>query len=373
MKVMHIAAANSITGGGEKHVADCLCEMSLRGIELALVAPEGGDLEALAHELHVAFYPAPIDHGVAAPRTSMVRRAIAEFEPDIVHAHGHRAALFARRADEKAAQRVVYTFHGIHVDKGMLSPVKMTLEKMLLPRTAAFIATCNADKTRALRLKIADPAKISVIYNGIPAPKTPVAGLFRSQHNIAPDEALILSVGRISKPKNWPGMLRIFERAVERARQIDGPRLRLVMVCPGAPEQERNLAQLVAEHPFADQIILLPRQEDLSGAYHDADVFALASLWEARAYVIVEALSYGTPVVGYLIDGSAEAVDTGKSGLLVTRGDEEAFAAALVTLITDPPTAHAYGSYGAREMMRRFSMDTMIDQLLTLYSSVQNI
>ena len=373
MKVMHIAAANSTAGGGEKHVADCLREMSLRGIDLALVAPVGGDLETLARELGVAFYPAPIDHGIAAPRTSIVRNAISDFDPDIIHAHGHRAALFARRADDKASQRVVYTFHGIHVDKGVLSPAKILLEKMLLPRTAAFVATCKADEARALRLKIAEASKIHVVYNGIPAPKTPVAGLFRSQHNIAPDEALILSVGRISKPKNWPGMLRIFEKALVRAEQMGAPRLRLVMICPGTPEQQQELAQLVSQQPHAQQITLLPRQEDLSGAYHDADVFALASLWEARAYVIVEALSYGTPVVGYDIDGSAEAVDTGKSGLLVPRGDEESFAAALVTLITEPSTAHAYGSYGAREMMRRFSIDTMINQLLTLYSSVQNI
>lgn len=371
MKVLHVAAANSTSGGGEKHVADCLREMSKRGVELALVAPEGGDLSSIAESVGARYYPAPIACGVAAPRTAIVRAAIEDFQPDIVHAHGHRAALFARRADVQAPERVVYTFHGIHVDKGLLSPVKMTIERMLVRRVAHFVAVSQADLETALRLGIALPGKISVVNNGIPAPKTPVSGLFKSQHGIAPHKQLILTVARISKQKNLPGLLRIFEKTgrLFEASGLEVPQL--AMVCPGEPQDFEKLQADVASHAFARDITLLPRQSDLSTAYHDADVFALASLWEGRPYVLAETLAYGTPVVGYAINGNIETVTNGKSGSLVEVGDEDAFARALYDLLTSPEIMKAYAEYGMQDMKANYSVETMIDRLLAIYEGVQ--
>ena len=370
MKVLHIAAANSTSGGGEKHVADCLREMSIRGVELGLVAPVGGDLQDISSQLGVAYYPAPIDHGVVAPRTLIVRQAIADFAPDIIHAHGHRAALFARRADKRGAQRVVYTFHGIHVDKGMLSPAKMMVEHMLKSRTAAFIAVSQADLERAIKLDIASEDKISVVNNGIPDPKVPVSGFFRSGQDISPDEQIILSVGRISKEKNLYGLLRIFEIAGHIFENSGKQVPRLVMVCPGTPEEFKVLQGDIAAHPFAERIILLPRQKDLSSAYHDADIFALASLWEGRPYVLAETLSYATPVVGYAINGNIETVVDGKSGILVKLGDEQAFAQAIFNLLTNPEQMENFGSYGAQDMRENYSIDAMIDRLLSIYQGI---
>lgn len=370
MRVLHVAAANSTSGGGEKHVADCLRQMSTRGIDLGLVAPEGGDLKEIAQSLNVSYYPAPIEHGIAAPRTAIVRKAIDDFKPDIIHAHGHRAALFARRADYNAAQRVVYTFHGIHVDKGLLSPAKMLVERMLKSHTAAFIAVSQADLERALELGIAEPDKISVVNNGIPAPKAVVAGLFKSQHDIAPSEQMILSVGRISKQKNLSGLLRIFEKAGRIFENAEKVVPLLVMVCPGTPEEFAELQREVAMHAFASRIVLLPRQQDLSTAYHDADIFALASLWEGRPYVLAETLSYATPVVGYAINGNIETVANGKSGVLVPLGDEQAFGQAIYDLLTDDAMRKTYGEFGAQDMRKNYSIEAMIDRQLMIYQNV---
>lgn len=370
MRVLHIAAANSTTGGGEKHVSDCLKEMAERNIELGLVAPEGGDLAAIAAELGVVYCSVPINKGFSKSRIDEIRTAIRIFEPDIIHAHGHRAALFARLADSEARNRLVYTFHGIHVDKGRLASLKLALERALKSRTATFIATCKSDKKRALYLSIAEEDKIRVIYNGIYEPQKVKANLFRKTHTIGEHEKIILTVARISKPKNLEGLLRIFEMLVLLNQEFAGLPLRLVMICPGSDKDFKRLESKVKSHPYASQITLLPRQDNLSFAYKDADVFALASLWEARAYVVVEALSYGTPVVGYDIDGTAEAVEHGKSGLLVKMGDEQAFAEALLELLNSPEKAKTFGAYGAQDMSQRFSVDVMISELLALYQSV---
>lgn len=369
MKVMMIAAANRTSGGGEKHVADCLREMSARGIELALVAPEGGDLGQLAQDLGVAIYPAPIDHGIQPPRTRLVREAIEDFNPDIVHAHGHRAALFARRADPRAAQRVVYTFHGIHVDKGVSSPAKLRLERMFKPRTAAFIAVSKGDLKKAVTLQIADSARISLVYNGVRPGPVPIKGSFRDELGIAPDSPLALSVARISAPKNLPGLIHIWARTVD-AWKNRACMPHLVLIAPGPQAEFDKLQKLIVEQDLADTMTLLPARPSLASAYADADVFALASLWEGLPYVVIESLAAGTPVVSYDLPGCVETIAPTRDGFLIPLRDEDTFAAALVDLLSHPALCKEMGSYGVAQMRDRFSLDTMIDNLLAVYDEV---
>lgn len=370
MRVLHIAAANSTAGGGEKHVADCLREMSSRKVQLGLVAPEGGDLGDIAHAVGASYYPAPIGHGFGAPRTAIVRDAIANFAPDIIHAHGHRAALFARRADPNGAQRIVYTFHGIHVDRGLLSPPKMTIEHLLKSRVAAFVAVSQADKEKAIRLGIANAEKIFLVNNGIPAPKEVPFGTFRECHGIGIEEQMLLTVARISKQKNLPGLLRIFEKTATIFEMNNLAIPRLVMICPGEEIDYRHLQESIAAHPYGQHITLLPRQNELATAYNDADLFVFSSLWEGRPYVLAETLSYGTPVVGYKIDGNVETVNQGKSGILVDINDEQAFAEAIFELLTSQDKLDEYGAFGAKDMSEHYSLNAMIDKLLSIYQGV---
>jgi len=160
-RVLMVAAANATSGGGEKHVADLLRELTARGYELGLVAPAGGDLGELVRSLGVETFSAAIDAGFSVGRVNSVRAAIRGFQPDVVHAHGSRAALFARVADSRASRRVVYTVHGIHVDRSggaARRAVLLNTERVLRSKTARFITVCEADMRRGAGLGILDEA-----------------------------------------------------------------------------------------------------------------------------------------------------------------------------------------------------------------------
>ena len=118
LRVLLVAAANSVSGGGERHVADLMRRLPAHGIEVGLAAPAGGDLGALAKELECQTYDVPIASGLLGQASGRCAwRSIGGSWPDLVHAHGSRAAAFARLADPHAAERVIYTVHGIHIDK----------------------------------------------------------------------------------------------------------------------------------------------------------------------------------------------------------------------------------------------------------------
>lgn len=68
--------------------------------------------------------------------------------------------------------------------------------------------------------------------------------------------------------------------------------------------------------------------EIMSGA--EATLFPIS--WpEPFGLVMVESMAVGTPVIAYAAGASSEVIDSGRTGVLVPPGDEEAFAAAVET------------------------------------------
>ncbi len=171
---------HSVSGGGERHVADLMRHLPEHGIEVSLAAPPGGDLGVLAKELEIKTYDVPIASGLSWGKVRAMRLAIDHAWPDLVHAHGSRAAAFARLADPNAAQRVVYTLHGIHIDKAgsaLRRSAYLALERYLKPKTALFITVDKADVEKGERLGILVPTTLrrSTTASSFPSP-LPIVG-----------------------------------------------------------------------------------------------------------------------------------------------------------------------------------------------------
>jgi len=367
IRVLLVAAANNTSRGGEKHVADLLRRLPGVGIDVSLACPEGGDLSDLADTLGIPRYPVPIRLGMSPAKLSAVRHAIAASAPDIVHAHGGRPALFARLADRRAAERVIYTVHGIHADRAGSAARKaifLSLERLQRSRTARFIAVCESDVAKGTRLGILDPARTSVVYNGIEMPsRTETRGRFRAELGIDPTSPLVVSVGRFHEQKDHVTLLRAWRTVLDRE-----PTAVLVLVGWGGLEEK--LHETAAALDLGDGMRFVSPRSNLAPAYVDADVFALSSLWEGLPYVVLEAMAYALPVVSTDVDGIPEAVVDGETGLLVSPGDPSALATAMLRLIAGPAQRAAFGAAGRVRVVERFSLDQMIDGVSSAYREV---
>lgn len=364
LRVLLVAAATSTTGGGEKHVADLLRLLPPRGIEVGLVAPPGGDLALLAANAGIPFHHAEIAGGLSFAGRSQLASAIGTFQPDVVHAHGSRAAFYARLADPKAARRVVYTLHGIHVDKAG-TPLRrwalVRVERLLRRRTARFVTVCDANMRAGERLGILDARRTTTVYNGIDVPGAPQPrGTFRAELGLSDDTPLALSVGRLTWPKDQATLLRAWALVHDR---VPGAVLALV----GEGELDAELRALAAELGLAESVRFVAPREGLAPAYADADVFVLSSRWEGLPYVVLEAMSFGLPVVSTRVDGIPEAVVDGTSGLLVPPSAPEALASAIAGVLDDPDTRARMGAAGAAIVAERFGLDRMADELVAVY------
>ncbi|HKA41531.1 MAG TPA: glycosyltransferase, partial [Burkholderiales bacterium] len=68
--------------------------------------------------------------------------------------------------------------------------------------------------------------------------------------------------------------------------------------------------------------------------------------------------------------GTRELVLDGRTGLLLRDRDAQGIAAALRRLIEDPALARRLGENGRRHVLRKFSMERMVDAYGKLFASI---
>ncbi len=365
-RVLLVAAATSTAGGGEHHVADLLRRMPGHGFDLSLLCPSGGDLAVLAESLGVPMVNAPVDSALPIGGIRAVRATVADLQPHVVHAHGSRAAFYARLSDPLAAQRCIYTVHGIHADKAG-SPVRRTfalgVERALRSRTALFVCVCESDCEKGSKLRLLEPERAEVVHNGIEMLEPVEAGALRSELGINERVPLVLSVGRFHEQKDQRTLIEAWARVSARFPSA-------VLALIGSGPLEDKLRDLANERSVAHSLYFVSPRPDLRQAYADANAFVLSSRWEGLPYVVLEAMAHGLPVVSTAVDGIPEAVGDRKTGLLVPPGEPRTLAEALMWAIAEPEKAARLGAAGKARVAADFGLDKMVEKVAALYREV---
>jgi|GEM_PF-4079279 len=98
----------------------------------------------------------------------------------------------------------------------------------------------------------------------------------------------------------------------------------------------------------------------LRALYEMADIFVLASLNEATAGVMVEAMSYGKAVIASRIRENVECAVHGDEMLLVNPLDYEEMAAAIGRLLAEPCMRKELGEHARRTAVEHYSLEVML-------------
>jgi glycosyltransferase involved in cell wall biosynthesis len=98
------------------------------------------------------------------------------------------------------------------------------------------------------------------------------------------------------------------------------------------------------------------------------DVFVLPSHREGFPRVLMEASAMGVPCVATDIRGCREAVEHRKNGLLVSLGDVQSLADAIIEILTDREKAHRMGAEGQRIARERFDERLVFEKVLSEYA-----
>nr|WP_202627511.1 glycogen synthase [Cellulomonas sp. APG4] len=264
-------------------------------------------------------------------------------------------------------------------------------ERTAYEGAAAVIAVSAGMRADILRsYPSVDPERVHVVHNGIDLDgwrRPQGEGVARAEAvvrglGIDPERPTVVFVGRITRQKGLPYLLRAVERLAPEVQ---------VVLCAGAPDTPEIAAEvsgLVADlRAQRDGVVwieqMLPREE-LVAVLAAGSVFACPSVYEPLGIVNLEAMACGLPVVGTATGGIPEVVDDGVTGLLVpieqvqdgtgTPVDPERFvsdlAAALERVALDRPRAEQMGRAARARVEEHFSWDAIADRTLEVYRSV---
>jgi glycosyltransferase involved in cell wall biosynthesis len=252
----------------------------------------------------------PIDPRRRPFEVAKLRGQLIKGRPEVVHAHGFTAAIAVNLAlaGVRGARRPrsVVTLH---------NPVGSRLVEALALRPADVVLGASADLVG--RAEASGARECAFVP--VPAPQLPAVMRSRADTRAVlgagPETLLLLSVGRLAAQKSMSVLLDAVEK-------LAGP-VRLVIAGDG-PERADLAARIEAK---SLPVTLLGHRADIADLLAAADVFVLASRWEARALVVQEALRAGVPVVATAVGGLPELV--GDAALLVPWNDASALAAAV--------------------------------------------
>lgn len=229
-----------------------------------------------------------------------------------------------------------------------------------------------------------DPTKVVTIYNGIDLERwQPLRDDERARAlGIDPDRPAVIFVGRITRQKGLPYLLR--------AVRLLPPEVQVIL-CAGAPDTPEILAevsglveQLQQERDGVVWIDRLLPNDELRIALTASTVFVCPSIYEPLGIVNLEAMACGLPVVGTATGGIPEVIVDGVTGRLVpiqqmqdgtgTPTDPETFvadlAAALTEVVGDPARAAEMGRAGRERAETSFSWTAIAEQTLDVYRSL---
>ena len=225
-----------------------------------------------------------------------------------------------------------------------------------------------------------DPAKVTVVHNGIDLEAFQAAEGLDSvrAHGVDPDQRSVLFVGRITKQKGLPYLIKA-------ARDLPSD-VQLVLAA-GAPDTDQILQEvtdLVEElRKVRNNVIWIQKhlsRQELIALLSSATVFACPSIYEPLGIVNLEAMACSIPVVATATGGIPEVVAHNQTGLLVpidqlTDGSgtpiDEArfvsdFAAALNQMLASSQLRE-FGEAGRKRVEQHFSWASIAEQTLSVY------
>jgi alpha-maltose-1-phosphate synthase len=297
---------------------------------------------------------------------------------DLVHSHTWYANLAGHLAALLYGVPHVMTMHSLEPLRpwkaeqlGGGYALSSWCERVAVESAAAVIAVSDGMRADMLAAYPAvRPGRIHVIRNGIdareyaPDPETHVL----HRYGVDPARPTVIFVGRVTRQKGLPVLLRAAGRLVPGAQLV---------LCAGQPDTAELAAEVsglvTSLQATRSGVIwipeMLPKREIIQLLSH-ATAFAIPSLYEPLGIVNLEAMACGTAVVGSRVGGIPEVVADGDTGLLVPADDPAALAAALNSLLADPARAAAMGAAGRKRALAEFSWDAIAAQTAALYADL---
>lgn len=293
---------------------------------------------------------------------------------DIVHSHMPKTGLLGMLAAWVAGVPIrINTFHGEvwSTKEGWSRFALKSLDKLVGLLATNILAVSPSQRDFLVMEGVLPAGKARVIGAGSICgvdplrfyPDAEVRQLIRHELGIAPDENVILFVGRLNRDKGVLDLAAAFAA-------IAGQREDVTLLLVGAEEDVPfsrilDVSQVERERLHYVSFTATPERYMMA-----ADIFCLPSYREGFGMTIIEAAACGVPAVASRIYGITDAVEEGRTGLLFPAGDVAALTQALLKLLEDRGLRQQMGEAARVRALQLFPSQKIAGEMLALYGKL---
>jgi glycosyltransferase involved in cell wall biosynthesis len=231
----------------------------------------------------------------------------------------------------------------------------LALRRQVLKRTDAVLSISQGLLDMYLAAEVRLPDRRFIAYN-LPPVAHPSDGqaIPNDLLSLLKGKLLVLYTGKLSPGKGTPHL-------IDAAQSVLTKRQDVVFFLVGKGQNAGTLAPgIIATGPMPHATVLQ--------LYQLADIVVLPSIVpEGSGRTLLEAMTYGKPVIGTRIGGIPELVEDGLNGYLVERGDVEGLKNALLTLLADKHRRVRMGQASLQLVQTRYNPETNIRNLISFY------
>lgn len=235
------------------------------------------------------------------------------------------------------------------------------IDRTVLKYADVVITVSNSMKELLRRAGVKE-IKIKVIYNAVDlSDNKPTLrnNTIKDSYGIKNDHKVIGVIGRLSPEKGQIIFLKAFRKVIEIFPDVSA----LII---GDGQDKEKLKDFCKTHGIDKKVIFTGYQETVANFYQILDVLVLPSLSEGLPNTVLEAMSFGIPVLATSVGGVPEIINN-ENGILVLPGDQESLADKMIELLKDDHLRKSLGLSGKNSLYPRFSPLYRSQQIVDLY------
>ncbi len=216
--------------------------------------------------------------------------------------------------------------------------------RYMLNKCDLVLAVSTYTKTRIVESHDFRPQKVQVLNNCLDPFLQDNENFSKSsalmhRYGLSPDNIVLITLTRLAFREQYKGYDSVVHAVKELKQQYPG--IRYLIVGKYDAAEKSRMESLIEQHGLSANIIFtgfIPEAE-LAGHYNLGDCYIMPSKKEGFGIVFIEAMFYGKPVIAGNKDGSVDALDHGKLGILVDPDNQQEITTAIKNVI-DNRTAH---------------------------------
>lgn len=217
--------------------------------------------------------------------------------------------------------------------------------RILAAKYAKYIITLTEEDKIAFSKNLKLNSKIEYIYNSTPYPEEK-----RSECT----SKFAISIGRLTDQKGFDKLLDIWRKIEERDKDW------ILYIIGSGEDKEKLLKQ--KENLNLERVIFVENTKNIKEYYKKASIYLMTSRFEGLPMTLIEAQSFGLPIISYDIKtGPRDVISDNKDGYLIEEDNQEQFVEKFLELANNRDKIEEF-SKEAYKNSKRFHLDNIIDR-----------